>query len=476
MNARCPKYWTVAALGQSFFVLGWLVLGLLISGLHSCGQHEASSRVSEKPLHALIVTVEGLRADTASWLAGSVKGTGRAVSGPAAGAEQRAELRAWTLDDLAYGGTSWASAYASSPAVLPTLGALWCGKPPLEVGLEHDAEVLPGQQVTLAELARAEGFATAAFVSASARLLAPALGQGFDTISTCADDHATLVAARDWLLARDAGAEQRSLVWVHLTGPVQGEVEDHGSAAEGLEPLMPPANFAELPASPVASEHESRLAYDQAAWLVCARLARFLETCYDPFQRGAETAEVWPRTGLIVCGVGPLLLGENGYSGALPALHESRLRVPLLVHHPATMPGARLRADLVDLVDVVGTVCDWFEWELPPGAVRRSLLDGYATDLPSRTAVVCAYDRVFTVRDANWRLIWNPLRRRVRGLPDSTPMTPEVWLQDLACDPSGARNYASEQPEVVARLQAAIKSWREARRPFPPHLKPVRQP
>lgn len=468
MNTRCPEYCTGA-----LPVAVVLVLGLVLGGA-SCDRGGATLRAHERPSHALIVTVEGLRADTVGWLTGTVKETGRPVSGPAAGAEQRAELRAWTLDDLAYSGTSWASAYASSPAVLPALGSLWCGKPPLESGLEQDAEVLPGQQVTLAELAQAEGFVTAAFVTAGARPLAAASDQGFGTFSSHSDDHATLVAARDWLLARDAGAEQRSLVWVHLAGPAQGEVEDHGSAIEGLEPLVPPADFAALPSA--AREHESRLAYDRAAWLVCARLARFLETCYDPFQRGAETAEVWARTGLVVCGVGPLLLGEGGYSGAVPALHESRLRVPLLVHHPATVRGARLRADLADLVDVMGTVCAWFEWELPPGAVRRSLLADEAGELPPRAAVVCAYDRVFTVRDAQWRLVWNPLRRRVRGLPETAPMTPEVWLQDLARDPSGAQNYASLQPEVVARLQAAIKSWREARRPFPPHLKPVSQP
>jgi len=461
MNRRCHMYWTG---------------GTLALVLSSCGSHADSQRAPERPLHALIVTVEGLRADTASWLAGTVKGTGRSVSGPAAGAEQRAELRAWTLDDLAYGGTSWASAYASSPAVLPALGALWCGKPPLEVGLEQDTELLPGQQVTLAELARAEGFCTAAFVTTGARPLAPALEQGFATFSSHTDDHATLVAARDWVLARDAGAEQRSLVWVHLAGPAQGDVEDRASEVEGVEPLRPPSTFAERPAADAVADHDPRLAYDRAAWLVCARLARFLETCYDPFQRGAETAEVWPRTGLILCGLGPVLLGEQGYSGTVPALHESRLRVPLLVHHPATVPGARVRADLVDLVDVVGTVCDWFDWERPPGAVQRSLLAEHDTELPPRAAVVCAYDRVFTVRDEQWRLIWNPLRRRVRGLPDSAAMTPELWLQDLTRDPSAAQNYADAHPEVVARLQGVIKRWREARRPFPPHLKPVSQP
>ena len=136
------------------------------------------------------------------------------------------------------------------------------------------------------------------------------------------------------------------------------------------------------------------------------------------------------------------------------------------MHHPATVPGARVRADLVDLVDVVGTVCDWFDWERPPGAVQRSLLAEHDTELPPRAAVVCAYDRVFTVRDEQWRLIWNPLRRRVRGLPDSAAMTPELWLQDLTRDPSAAQNYADAHPEVVARLQGVIKRWREARRPL----------
>lgn len=433
----------------------------LLAACAACG----SGGRPERPSHLLLVTVEGLRADRISLVA-----HGRETTGPVSAGELRASLRAWNVDDLVDGGVSWLDAYAPSPALMPALGALHSGRLPLENGLELEGEWLPGEQVSLAELCAAHGFETAAFVSARGRRFASPLGQGFGVFEEHADDAAAIAAARTWFLARDAGAERPSFLWLHLSGPA------HPLAPEAADAPQPPPEFAG-PAPLDTPLAQYALDYDRAVWRAARRLALFLEQCYDAYQSGAETAEVWPRTATILCGVAPTLLGEGGEQGPVVAFHESRLRVPLVLHHPASLPGTRLRDDLVDLVDVVGTASDWFGFEPPPGATRRSLVAvarGEAQPLPPRHQVVCAYDRVFSIRDARWRLVWNPLRRRVRGQEPTAPVAPLVHLHEIAADPLGRRDRAAEESDTVVRLQAAIRDWRAERKPFPGHQKPVR--
>lgn len=432
-----------------------------LGALAACG----SGDKPEPPRHLLLVTIEGLRADRVSLVA-----HGRETTGPVSPGEQRADLRAWTVDDLVDGGVSWLDAYAPSPALMPALGALHSGRLPLESGLELEGEWLPGEQVSLAELCSAQGFETAAFVAARGRPFASPLGQGFGVFEEHADDAAAIAAARTWFLARDAGAERPSFLWLHLSGPA------HPLAPEPADAPQPPPEFAG-PAPLDTPLAQYALEYDRAVWRAARRLALFLEQCYDAYQSGAETSEVWPRTATILCGVAPVLLGEGGQQGPVVAFHESRLRVPLVLHHPASLPGSRLQDELVDLVDVVGTASDWLGCDPPPGAVRRSLVAlarGEAQELPPRRQLVCAYDRVFSIRDERWRLVWNPLKRRVRGQDPAAPVAPVVQLHEIAADPLGRRDRAAEDPATVARLQGAIRDWRAERKPFPGHKKPVR--
>lgn len=453
MNAICQVRLTV----------GRGLLALVCCAAAGCGGAERP----EPPRHLLLVTVEGWRADRMALVA-----HGRETTGPLSPGEQRSDMRAWTIDDLVDGGVSWPAAYAPSPALMPALGALMSGRLPLESGLELEGEWLPGEQVSLAELCSAQGFETAAFVAARGRSFAQPLGQGFGLFEEHPDDAATIAAARAWFLARDAGAERATFLWLHLSGPA------HPLDQESSDAPQPPPEFAG-PAPLDTPLARYALEYDRAVWRAGQRLALFLEQCHDAYQSGAEAAEVWPRTATVLCGVAPVLLGEGGQQGSVVAFHESRLRVPLVLHHPPSLPGSRLQHGLVDLVDIVGTASDWFGFEAPPGATRRSLVAmarGDAQPLPPRRQVVCAYDRVFSIRDDRWRLVWNPLKRRVRGQDPAAPVAPTVSLHEIAADPLGLHELSGSDPSTVARLQAAIRDWRAERKPFPGHKKPLRLP
>ena len=150
-------------------------------------------------MHLVLATVEGLRADRI------VPGADRRRPlRESANVEVRLEGRGFGFDDLAERGVTFANAYASSPALAPALGALHSGRPPLESGLERDGELLPFEQVSIAELCGAAGFSTAAFVRDPRGELREAFGQGFQRFDSCDDDAQVLARALEWRRARDS--------------------------------------------------------------------------------------------------------------------------------------------------------------------------------------------------------------------------------------------------------------------------------
>jgi arylsulfatase A-like enzyme len=467
---------------------GWLrelaraaCLASCLCAASSCAPGAEGER---RPLHLVLATVEGLRADRV------VPGAGvQRPLRPTANPEVRLEGRAFGFDDLAERGVTFANAYASSPALAPALGSLHCGRSPIESGLERDGEWLPGEQATIAELCGAAGFDTAAFAHDPEGELQAALGQGFQHFSSCADDAEVLAKALDWLRARDAGSERRTFLWIHLAGPsfpLDEPAEDEAAppawlvTRSGVRPeRIDAARATELAAAALddpAGRTAVELAYDRAVWRVEAGLAGLLEMAHDPFQPAAEASEAWPRTAFVLCGVAPTMLFERGVAGAAPSLCETRLRVPLLLHHPDSLPGGRIEDPLVDLADLRSTCIEWLGLEDPRDGATPSLQAQLEQRVPRREWLACAYDRVFSVRDARLRLVWNPLRKRWHGQAAGEPPAEVERLHEVALDPRATRDLAGAAPRDAARLQALVKRWREGLRPFPPHKKPRREP
>lgn len=448
-----------------------------------CASSGCARRADEgaRPLHLVLATVEGLRADRVVPGAAGPRPL-RASSNP----EVRLEGRGFSFDDLAERGVTFANAYASSPALAPALGALHSGRSPIESGLERDGELLPGEQATIAELCGASGFATVAFVRDPRGELRAAFGQGFQRFDSCADDAEVLARALDWFRARDAGAEQRTFAWIHLGGPafpLEEPLEGEPAAPAWLEErgALRPARVdaalcVELAAAPLADRARRaavELAYDRAVWRLESGLAGLLEMAHDPFQPAAEASEAWPRTAFVLCGVAPTMLFERGVAGAAPSLCESRLRAPLVLHHPDSLPGGRIEDLLVDLSDLRSTCVEWLGLDDPRDGASPSLLAQLDGRARRREWLACAYDRVFSVRDARLRLVWNPLKKRWHGQAAGEETAEVERLHEVALE---LRDLSRERPDDALRLQALVKRWRESLRPFPPHLKPRQDP
>jgi uncharacterized sulfatase len=150
------------------------------------------------------------------------------------------------------------------------------------------------------------------------------------------------------------------------------------------------------------------------------------------------------------------------YRGWKITLFEGGIRVPMFVKWPAKIaPGTRIEAPAAH-IDVMPTLA---------AAAGATLPDGVAIDgqnlLPAamhKSPIVRPDDAIFwssgfykVVRAGGWKLQVNERQQR-------------SWLFNLADDPTEQNNLADSRPEKRAELQALIdKHWANARPPLYPH-------
>lgn len=436
-----------------------------------------------EPRHVMLVTIEDLRADRCSFLMHD-----RPTTWIQADERMRLEERAFGLDDIASDGVAFARCFAPSPVAAVSLATILSGRAPLEHGVLQAGDALPGALVTLPEAFRAGGFRTAAFVSGATSVDASFL-KGFEVRERHGSDLAAARAASAWL-GRDPGAGERTFTWVHLTGLVppwtprepvaeadailEGRVfvdPEYAGPVDGSAESFRRVNAGEIAPDDADADALERL-YEQQIARTSAVLWQALHETYDFHGAAGEASETWPRTLFVAAGTNGFDLLEQGAIGPAGSLSDAALHVPLVVRHPDSLTGERIFGDVVALEDVAPTLVEWLRLPPLPGARGRSLLavtDSYvARELEERPAIAQLPDRgVFSARDVRWRLVWNPLRTKVADRPPAARPIGEVALYEIDADPDCAHDVAAEHPDVVARLTAAIRAWRETQRVFP---------
>jgi len=159
----------------------------------------------------------------------------------------------------------------------------------------------------------------------------------------------------------------------------------------------------------------------------------------------------------------PSWTGDHGHS-----LHDSLVRVPLIVADPShRYPRDRIRSQ-VRTIDVLPTVADLLGVGIPSDAPGRSLLPvlrGEETE--ARLAVggetKAGPGRSF-LRSSRYKYI------EIDGPPGPEPMheVPAArQLYDLDTDPGETHNLAAERPELAARLHDQLARARPAQRGAP---------
>jgi arylsulfatase A-like enzyme len=348
----------------------------------------------------LLVTIDTLRADRL-------------------GCYGDAKARTPVLDAFARKATLFENAFSPAPITLPAHATMLTGLLPPSTGVRGNGGfALPAGIPTLAETLQARGRHTAAFLGGFPLSRRYGLTRGFhrydDTFARAPGVHyelaerradAVVDAALHWL----AGEPGPVFVWVHLFDP-------HA-------PYDPPAAYA------------TGDAYRDEIAAVDSALGRLLKT-WD--ERGASVAVVTSDHGEA--------FGEHGEWSHGLLLHDTTLRVPLLIRGAGFPVGGRVKGP-VGLADLAATILDGAGEapSLPGASLRGRLGEGagaarlYAeTFLPRQDF---GWSELVSWREGHWKYVRAP--------------RPELF--DLAKDPGETNNLALQQADTARRLADALE-------------------
>ncbi len=161
---------------------------------------------------------------------------------------------------------------------------------------------------------------------------------------------------------------------------------------------------------------------------------------------------------------GPWFLGDAGNQrGRKGNTFEGGMRVPFIAHWPAAIPAGRTEHAMAMGIDLLPTVLDLLQLPPPPDRALdgRSILPVLTQGGPSPHDYLYYYDGeiLFAVRDARFKY------RAAAGvlygtdqLPVGITMPMKEWLFDLAADPREAYDTSDRNPEDLARLRAAFEA------------------
>ena len=184
--------------GHGKVVAGALIV-LLAAASVAC--HRPASKPS--PVDILIITIDTLRADSLE----PYGATDTLTPNIARFAEE---------------GVVYESATTPITVTRPAHSSIFTGLYPDQHGVLHNGYVLPGEELTLAEILKGQGYQTAGFVGVRLLGRPSGLGQGFDAFDAPVERvqrraKKVVDPAIEWLTAADP--ETPVLMWVHLYDP-----------------------------------------------------------------------------------------------------------------------------------------------------------------------------------------------------------------------------------------------------------------
>jgi arylsulfatase A-like enzyme len=425
------------------------VTAAIFLGLH-CGTEKAPLRPD-----ILLITIDTLRAD-------SLEPYGST------------DTLTPNIARLADAGVVYEAATTPMPLTRPAHASILTGLYPDQHGVLTNRQILPEEDVTLAEILLDAGYQTAGFTGIRFLNQRSGLAQGFVDFSAPKDKtekpRAKTVVERaiSWLGGADS--ETPILLWVHVFDPHQ--------------PYDPPRNFRRG----IDPELERRI--PAIRWKALNRVARgnngdvptdVFELALDYYRGEVEYTDFWigrllenfdrlrgPRGSMVVVTADHGECFENGnHFEHADCLYEGALQVPLIVRYPDGV-GAGLRVDRrVSNLDITPTVLHELSIALPEGVPGLPLQEDFSEgDRPFvlvRAPEIRNPDRIPSrlriIRSVVGETVAPATDPRTRGIVDR--LWKYLWTPDseqLFRLPNERLNRAAEEADLSARLFEALES------------------
>ena len=396
------------------------------------------------------------------------------------------------IDRMAKEGTRFTDYYVAEPVCSASRASMLTGRYSKRVGvngaLNPGAKGLSPDEVTLAEILKARGYATGMYGKWH-------LGDQPGSLPTHHgfDEYAGLPYSNDmWPRNPNAAKPWPPLMWIEGDRPVR-EIDEAGQAtltktvtekAVDFIARHQDAPFFLYVAHPMP--HVPIYASDPFKGKTAAGLYADVMTELD--WSVGQILDTLAKTGLekhtvvvFASDNGPWLMYGNHGGSAVPfrqgkhTTFEGGVRVPLIVRWPGTVAAAKTVAVPAMNVDLLPTLAGYAGGQLPAdriidGRDLRPWLSGKAPAAPPHEWL-CFYGgfsglELHAVRSGQWKLhVPHPYMQAVpandgaRGKyePQQLPLS----LFDLQADPGEAANVADAHPDVVERLMKYVEAARE---------------
>lgn len=390
-----------------------LCVALVALTVSACGR-------SAPPLNVLMVTLDTTRGDRF-------------------GCYGHAAARTPNLDAFAGRSVLFEQAITTMPMTLGAHASIMTGTYPVFHGIhDNDGYVLDPGVTTLAEVLKAAGFETAAFVGAYPLDSQFHLDQGFDTY----DDE----FQEDWTPAQQAARTPFSFGFVERKSDQVNATVSRWLQGHGRRPFFAWVHYFDAhqpyaPPRPYDTQFATSL-YD-------GELA-FVDESFGKLLKGFEAAGVLDHTVVVVVGDHGEGLEQHGELTHASFLYDSTMRVPLLIAAPGRFPAGLRVARQVRTVDLMPTILELLGLPPSPDVQGRSLVP--LVREPGRRWE----EEALLETDFNrLQYGWAPLRG-LRTERYKLIEAPKPELYDLAADPGETRNLVASQPALVAQLRARL--------------------
>jgi arylsulfatase A-like enzyme/Tfp pilus assembly protein PilF len=369
-----------------------------------------SPRAQAPPPNVLLVTIDTVRADHV-------------------GAYGHAGAATPTIDRLAREGVRFADATSQAPLTGPAHAAILTAVYPARLGVRDNATTpIPASATTIAEVFKARGYRTGAFVGAFVLSPEYGFGQGFDTV----DASFARFTAGMKLQAQRRGSEvvdaalkwfqtgsRPFFAWVHLY--------------DAHTPYEPPEPFrTRFRASP----YDGEIAYVDSQ---IGRLVAALEA------RGELD-----RTIVSVIADHGEGLGDHGEAEHGMFLYESTLHVPWVMRLPGKDAAGTVVASQVRAIDVTPTI-ETIAGAAPPAGIDGqsvvALIHGEAPRDPPPSYAETYYPK--------WHFGWSELKS-IRVGDWKYIDAPKSELYDMRADGHERRNVVDARGPLAQGLSAAL--------------------
>ncbi len=382
---------------------------------------------------------------------------------------------------LARQGVTFTECFSTSSWTRPAATSILTSLSAPAHGVIGEEIALPAQVITLTDVLRDRGWYTVAFQTNPHAGRPAGLDEGFDEVFEMAALVESLLRNRDaWQGSPTIGTSSASGTTELVALLLQERLPEWAGLPLFLylhtldphTPYDPRAPFSVLP----GFEHEETRAAMRSDRETYGRDVRAADHFLGEIRRTMEREDRFDRSIMAFVSDHGEEFGEHGGSGHGRTLFDEQLRVPFLLVAPGVLPRGRVVRERVSTLDLLPTLLDILDEEIPAGVEGRSLLARIQTVRPG---LRFPEDPVFS-HVVSKGVRFDPPAMNDPAVVGHIAMGRGPWkcivaeygtrrrrraaLYDLRTDPRETMDLSAARPELLAEMRDAALGWWEARK------------